>query len=70
VNALEQAARRAWLANAADSRFGRCETCERVLDEDGKHLFVVRQAHQRKYECLACFDAGDGSGTRVQGVAR
>jgi len=54
---FELAAKRAWLKYAVDVRFGSCETCGRVRDENGKPLLVARQnSRRRRYECLVCWD--------------
>lgn len=62
---MELAARRAWLSDAVDRRFGACSTCSRVLDDEGRHLLVARQRNRRVYECLDCWDEHS-----VQGAAR
>jgi len=54
---LEQAAKRAWLANAAQTYFGRCDRCGRVRDDDGRSLLVARQPRRAERECLVCFEA-------------
>lgn len=64
LNALERLARREQLRYAVDMRFGRCDRCGRVRDDDGKLLYVARQPRRAKFECLECFD-----GTRDQEVA-
>lgn len=56
MSRLERAARHAWLANAVDQRHGRCSSCGRTHDENGKPLLVARQP-RRDYECLPCWDA-------------
>jgi hypothetical protein len=58
---LDKAARRAWLAGAADTRFGVCDTCKRDRTVEGRFLLVARQAGSRRYLCLDCWDEEEGS---------
>jgi hypothetical protein len=55
---LEKAARRAWLEQASDVRYGVCGSCRRAYDDQGGHLLVTRQAVGRRYRCLQCWDQG------------
>lgn len=57
MSALERAARRDWLANAARVHYGSCGTCRRTNDEHGKRLLVARQPRRPEFECLECWDA-------------
>ena len=53
---IELKAREQWLVFAVDQRYGRCERCGRVRNEEGKPLYVVRQSRSRRYICLPCWD--------------
>lgn len=55
--ALERALRAEWLAFAAWQGYGRCDGCGRVYDEQGRALYVARQARHRERECLVCYEA-------------
>lgn len=57
MSSLERNARRRWLANAAHSHYGGCDSCGRTRDAEGKPLYVARQSRRRKFECFDCFDA-------------
>ena len=56
TSALEREARRRWLGEAADWRYGRCHICGRTHGEDGRPLLVARLPRSRKYQCLDCFE--------------
>lgn len=37
--------------------FGRCSSCDRVRDQEGRPIFVTGR-RRRRLECLECFDLG------------
>lgn len=47
-------ARAEWLAGAARAHFGRCESCLRTHEANGRPLLVARQPRRRRFECFPC----------------
>ena len=54
---IELAAYEDWLDGSAviDWRYGRCESCGEVRDEDGRPLFVSRRI-RHGWECFKCWE--------------
>ena len=55
-------ARRLWARTAARGpRFGRCDRCGRLRDDDGRPLLVARRQRCRQFLCLSCFSAREAA---------
>jgi hypothetical protein len=56
LSELERLAWALWLVNAVRQHYGRCGTCQRTKDDDGRPLYVARQPHRRDFECVQCWE--------------
>jgi hypothetical protein len=60
LSKLERQAHHRWLANASHQHFGRCDSCGRTRNDQGRPLYVARQERSRKFECFDCWEFGPG----------
>jgi hypothetical protein len=55
LSAADRAAYDIWIGGASRSHFGRCASCGRTHDDQGRHLLVARQPRRRIFECFDCW---------------
>lgn len=54
----DRAAYELWIGGAVRSHHGRCASCGRTHDDEGRPLFVARQPRRRIFECFECWKTG------------
>jgi len=56
LRAADEATRKLWRGGASHIYHGRCATCDRLRDGEGRWLVVAKQERARRgFECLECF---------------